>query len=299
MNNQLIQDYQNGKSLKRCSEEYNLPIKEVKRILLLAKVHIRNRQEQNMYNNQLRGYTVNHQYFNKIGIQQAYYLGFLSKKAHIATITNNIKIQLSATDKEWLEEFRTNVGIQNLVNTYTNSDGYEIAELQFASHEIKKELYHYGVKPTEFQNNQITMAELKTDKLKWAFIKGVFDAAGKITHHSEMILPDMGTTFSIELNNLLYGYEGEERGVYSSEVCRLPFPTSAVVLTYMYMLDTPYLERKREHAIQLCDNRIEIIEPRVKAMLENNIEKICSSESEKTDCKMFLFPEDINEGNLQ
>lgn len=299
MNNQLIQDYQNGKSLKKCSEEYNLPIKEVKRILLLAKVHIRNRQEQNMYNNQRRGYAVNHQYFNQIGLQQAYYLGFLSQKAHVAAATNNIKLQISALDKEWLEEFRTNVGIQALVNTYVNSDGFEVAELQFSSHEIKKELYHYGVKPTEFQSNLVTMNELKSDDFKWAFIKGLFDAIGKITQHGEMIIPNMGSSFAIELNNLLYGYEGEERGVFTSEVCRIPFPTSAVVLAYMYMLDTPCLDRKREQAVQLCDNRIETIEPRVKAMLENNIEKICSSESEKTDCKMFLFPEGIDEGNLQ
>ena len=107
MNDQLIKDYQNGKSLAQCSREYRLSIKEIKKILNSNNVHIRTRQEQTVYTNKARAKKINHQYFDELTEEKAYYLGFIAADGNISKRDNEIKIALSSVDHYWLEELRT------------------------------------------------------------------------------------------------------------------------------------------------------------------------------------------------
>ena len=64
---QLVKEYSDGKSLVQCQRDYGLNMREVKKILNQNRIHIRNRNEQNVYSNAARvNGSVNAKYFDEL-----------------------------------------------------------------------------------------------------------------------------------------------------------------------------------------------------------------------------------------
>ena len=313
MNNLLIKDYLNGKSLTQCSKDYLLPINKIKKILNDANIHIRNRSEQLIITNQSRGYAINHNYFSKLNAENVYYLGFLAADGTVRKNDNEIKIALSAIDIGWLEEFKNNLKSQHKISTNVNNKGYTNVGFRFSSKQIKEDLKKYSVVPNKTYIG-ITMKNIP-DNLKWYFLKGYFDGAGsfswnkntfqgsfKICSYKQEILQEFKQLIESEYNihvgiyslvkpsgNILYSLEMSTIGSY-------------VILNRFYtsMADSPCLQRKKDKFLDFCDYRIKNLDPRAKTTFRNKVESVCSTELEKTSCNhASILSKCDDERNLQ
>ena len=200
MNNQeMIKAYEDGASLASLSRQTGLSTYKIKKILQNNSVKIRTRFEQTVFTNMSRGKQINHNYFDELNNEKVYYLGFLAADGCVRPNRNEIKIGLSAIDREWLEEFKLKLNSEREIEDYITNKGFAVSELKFSSLKIKTELAKYSIVPNKTYLG-ITMKNIP-DKYKLAFIKGYFDGDGcfvfnkntkqcslKITSHTKEIL---------------------------------------------------------------------------------------------------------------
>ena len=265
MNNQeIIKAYEGGASLASLSRQTGLSIYKIKKILQNNSVKIRTRFEQTIFTNMSRGKQINHNYFNDLNDEKVYYLGFLAADGCVRPNRNEIKIGLSAIDREWLEEFKLKLNSEREIKDYITSKGFAVSELNFSSLKIKTELAKYSIIPNKTYLG-ITMKAIP-DKYKLAFIKGYFDGDGcfifnkntkqcslKITSHTKEILEEISYFFRAG-NIYSHGKDFE-----------LNFSTNPTlkIMQLFYDLDTPCLKRKKEKYLEALKIRIEI-DPRAK-----------------------------------
>ena len=103
----MVNKYNAGKSLRQLGFEYGLNPVTVKKRLVEQGVKIRSRTEQNKYSPQnQRLYTFNDDYFDNIGHNQAYLLGFIAADGIVGKNNNSVKIALASVDKGFLEEIK-------------------------------------------------------------------------------------------------------------------------------------------------------------------------------------------------
>lgn len=297
MNDQLIKDYQNGKSLAQCSREYRLSVKEIKKILNSNNIHIRTRQEQTVYTNKARAKKINHQYFDELTEEKAYYLGFIAADGSISKRDNEIKIALSSVDHYWLEELRTKMESERKVKKSVTNNGFEISSFQFSSEPIKNKLKEYSIVPNKTYTG-ITMKSLPTDSLKWAFFKGYFDGDGsfswnkntkqgtfKIASYKREILNEFKQLIEkyYNLHIGIYCLKRKTGPIYSMEISTVG---SLIILKRFYEeVNSPCLLRKKEKYNDFLDYRIENLSPRAKAAFNTKVENVCSPGLEKTNRK--------------
>lgn len=275
MNNQeIIKAYEDGASLASLSRQTGLSTYKIKKILQNNSVKIRTRFEQTIFTNMSRGKQINHNYFNKLNNEKVYYLGFLAADGCVRPNRNEIKIGLSAIDREWLEEFKLKLNSERKIEDYITSKGFAVSELKFSSLKIKTELAKYSIIPNKTYLG-ITMKAIP-DKYKLAFIKGYFDGDGcfvfnkntkqcslKITSHTKEILEEISYFFKAG-NIYSHGKDFE-----------LDFSTNPTlkIMELFYNLDTPCLKRKKEKYLEALKIRIEI-DPRAKDA-SNEDESLC------------------------
>ena len=265
MNNQeIIKAYEDGASLASLSRQTGLSTYKIKKILQNNSVKIRTRFEQTVFTNMSRGKQINHNYFDELNNEKVYYLGFLAADGCVRPNRNEIKIGLSAIDREWLEEFKLKLNSEREIEDYITSKGFAISELKFSSLKIKTELAKYSIVPNKTYLG-ITMKAIP-DKYKLAFIKGYFDGDGcfvfnkntkqcslKIISHTKEILEEISYFFRAG-NIYSHGKDFE-----------LDFSTNPTlkIMELFYDLDTPCLKRKKEKYLEALKIRIEI-NPRAK-----------------------------------
>lgn len=265
MNNQeIIKAYEDGASLTSLSRKTGLSTYKIKKILQNNSIKIRTRFEQTIFTNMQRGKKINHNYFDVLNDEKAYYLGFLAADGCVRPNRNEIKIGLSSIDREWLEEFKLKLDSEREIEDYITNKGFAVSELKFSSLKIKTELAKYSIVPNKTYLG-ITM-EAIPNKYKLAFIKGYFDGDGcfvfnkntkqcslKITSHTKEILEEISYFFKIG-NIYPHGKNFE-----------LDFSTSPTlkIMKLFYDLDTPCLKRKKEKYLKALKIRIEI-DPRAK-----------------------------------
>lgn len=313
MNNQLIEDYINGKSLTQCSKDYNIHVDDIKKILNNEHIHIRNRSEQLIITNQSRGFAINHNYFSKLNNENTYYLGFLAADGTVRKNDNEIKIALASIDIEWLEKFKMNLESSHKISSAINNKGYAVSSYRFSSKQIKKDLQKYSIIPDKTYIG-ITMKNIPNN-FKWYFLKGYFDGDGsfswnkntlqgtfKICSYKKEILEEFKELIKSEYNcnvGIYCNLKPSGNNLYSLEISTVG---SYIILNrfYSFMDDSPCLQRKKDKFLDFCSYRIEKLDPRAKAAFKKKVENVCSPESEETDCSYIpKLSEYNNEGNLQ
>lgn len=246
-NQEIIQLYEEGKSLNTLSLKSGLSTYKIKKILTENNIHIRTRSEQTVLTNMERGKKINHNYFDILNNEKCYYLGFLAADGCVRPNRNEIKIGLSSIDREWLEELREKLQSERTIKDYITSKGFAVSELLFSSLKIKNELSKYSIVPNKTELG-VTMQNIPK-QYKLAFIKGFFDGDGcftinkntkqcsvKFTSHTKGILEEIQQFFN---NGHIYSHENN----YELDFSTAP---SLKIMNSFYTLDTPYLKRKKE-----------------------------------------------------
>lgn len=125
-----------------------------------------------------RKYEVNHDFFSKIDEQKkAYWLGVLWADGNIhyrnGQYTVNIGVQKS--DKEWLQDFKTDLNTNYPIK---KKKGQDHVELHITSQSLFKDLEQYGIVPRKTYKNM--KPPKLDDSLYLHFIRGIFDGDGTI-----------------------------------------------------------------------------------------------------------------------
>lgn len=243
MNNQeIINFYEQGNSMAACARKFSTYPEKIKKILLKNNIHVRNRSEQLVIENQRRGYKINHNYFDELDNTKVYWLGFLAADGTVRKNTNEIKIGLQKNDEQLLKDFKQCLQSEAPLHYYLANNKYEVVEFRFSSSNIKTKLAQYSIVPNKTYIG-ITMKNIP-DKYKLSFIKGFFDGDGsyscgkvKFTSHTKEILEEIQQVISQKT----YLYYSEKRNVYSLEMSTIP---SIDFLKTIYSIETPCLKRK-------------------------------------------------------
>lgn len=277
--NKVIEYYIQGNSMASCSRKFKISQYLVKKILKENQIKIRNRSEQLVIENKKRAKPINHNYFSVLNQENSYYLGFIAADGTIRnnnrTNCNEIKIGLSAIDKNFLEEFKARIQSECKIREYITSNGFNCVSFTFSSEQIKQDLKKYSI-----VNNKtylgITMKNIPSN-FKLAFIKGYFDGDGsfsfnrntkqgmiKFTSYTKGILEEINAFF----NNTGKIYNKQNR-CYSLEFSTLP---SLKILEQFYLLETPCLKRKQQKYYDFL--KLRNMNPRDKNSSSED-EKIC------------------------
>ena len=176
----MVNKYNAGKSLRQLGFEYNLNPVTVKKKLVEQGVKIRSRTEQIKYNPQnQRLYIINDDYFDNIGHNQAYLLGFIAADGTVNKNDNSIKIALSSVDKSFLEEMKKELKSNAPISDFEDKNGFKHSEFRFSSVKIKQRLANFGIIPNKTYESffpQNIPNEYLID-----FIRGYFDGDGSVS----------------------------------------------------------------------------------------------------------------------
>lgn len=232
----------------------------VKRNLMSIGVKIRSRREQTILTNQKRKKSVNDYYFNFIGNNQAWLMGFLAADGWIDKNTNAIEISLSSKDREILEKIKFELEIERPILDRTSNNGFDISKLTWSSKNHKEILAKYGIVNNKTYKPMHLPNDFNKDE-KLAFILGFFDGDGsisinnnylrfRIVSHRDEILKDIAT-FLTEQYNCTYSLSQDNRGLYELSIST----TYAVqIFKDMYKLNTLRLNRKYQKFLEYINH---------------------------------------------
>lgn len=245
---ELIKHYEQGNSLAETAKRYKTSNYTVKKILKDNNIRVRTREEQLVLENKKRAKKINHNYFSSLTLENSYYLGFLAADGTVRKKKNEIKLGLSAVDKEFLIEFRNKLQSEHKISEYETSNGFQCVSLTFTSVLIKNELAKYSIIPNKTYIG-VTMRNIP-DKFKLAFIKGYFDGDGsfsfnKNTKQCAIKIASYKKGILEEINEY-FGCSGKiykvRENLYSLEFSTVP---AEKIMKKFYKLDTPCLQRKK------------------------------------------------------
>ena len=266
--------YNSGNSMKATCKKFHTTPNILKKLFVANNIYIRTQKEQCIIENMKRANFINHNYFSVLNNQNVYYLGFLAADGCVNKKNNSIKICLSSVDKDFLEQMRKNLQIENTIKIYQTNNGFECCELKFSSLKIKQDLSLYGIVPNK---TYIGLdLNLIPDEYKLAFIKGYFDGDGSFSYNKQT--KQAKISFTSHTKNILvqiskyfgsgYIYQDDKKN-YSLEFSTIP---SLDIMETFYKLESPYLSRKRNKYLECLILRNNF--PRDKAPLIED-EKIC------------------------
>lgn len=267
----IIELYEEGKSLSFIANKYNTYGAKIKTILIKNNIPIRTRAEQNRITNQERGKKVNHQYFDNIDtFQKAWLLGFLAADGNVSKDRNRIKIGLSSIDREILEKIQLEIESERNILDYETNQGFQVSELSWSSENQKQKLAQYDIVPNKTYKG-MNLPKFNNLEMQMAFILGYYDGDGcfkndgttcrfEICSYDKTILEDFSECIQNVFSIKKSVYQDKNRINYYT----LTYSTKEAVqiLDYMYKImnnnNNFYLQRKynkyKEWLIQ--NNRI-------------------------------------------
>lgn len=259
-NQKIIEFYLEGNSIAATSRKFNLTSYKVKKILKENNVSIRTRHEQAILENMKRGKAINHNYFDILTFENAYYLGFLAADGTVRPNRNEIKVGLSSIDKDFLVQFKSSLKSEREIKDYITNNGFQVSELIFSSQKIKEALSKYSIVPNKTKIG-VSFKNIPED-FKLVFIKGYFDGDGcftynkntkqcfiKITSYTKGILEEINEYF----NNTGKCYQ--KNHYYELVFSTLP---SIKIMKKFYKIETPCLIRKKEKFNDYLNLRIQM-----------------------------------------
>lgn len=249
----ICNDYSNEKtSIETLLEKYKLSPNTLYRILKKNNVSKRSFHSPCRHKS-----NVNENYFETIDSpDKAYWLGFLTAKAHIYHISENfarLQLNLPIEDLYHLEKFKIDLATENKI-TITKIKDKEICKISINSINLCNSLKNYGT--DLFQTNEILMSD---------YIRGIIDGNGyfyisKITNQINFRftfpLPDFISQFKDYLINSCY-LDSNKQIYFKNNKYQINFYGDIQVkkiIKYIYSNCFLKLERKYEY----CKNYFDI-----------------------------------------
>lgn len=174
---QIIDNYQNKQmSLTKAGKPFGLSQYMVEKTLKKYGIKKRTYTEAKQLG---RKYPCDDNFFKNQNENMAYILGFLAADGNVSKKENLIAIQLLASDKELLEQFRQITKNTRPLEYYTRKEtSHEIVSFRVWSKAWKDDLNHYGITPQK-TFNLIPPTFLNSDYYI-DYIRGFFDGDGSI-----------------------------------------------------------------------------------------------------------------------
>lgn len=250
---ELIELYQDGVSLNKLSNKYDISVYRIKSILINNNITIRTRSQQNILSNQDRGKKVNHQYFDEIDSdKKAYILGFLAADGCIFDGNrNSISIGLSRVDREILEKIQAEIESERDIYDFETNDGYQVSRLVWSSANHKIQLAKQSIVPNKTMK-KITMQNIPKE-LQLSFLLGYYDGDGcfrddgttcrfEICSFNEFLLQEFADLINEKFNTNIQVHKDKSRKNYYT----LTYSTKIAepLLKLLYKTNSLYLERK-------------------------------------------------------
>lgn len=250
------QDYQ---SLAELSRQYGVTTACIKKILINSNIHIRDRKEQAHFSNIKRTKSCCTDYFSNINTYtKAWLIGFLAADGTIRKERNEIKIGLSARDKEILEKIKKEVDIEKNIFEYTTSNGFDIVELVWSCSQHKTDLAKFGVVPNKTYLIN-SLPHFENDNYTLAYILGYFDGNGSISLspqgylrfrlccYTEKFLQDIANFFQKKYGATYSLSKDHHRQVYELSISTT---YAKNIFNDMYNLNTLHLDRKYQKYLE-------------------------------------------------
>ena len=176
---QIINDYKNGKSMRQIEKDYDVSRATVAKFL--EKIGIKTTK-----GNHHRTYHHNEEYFESIDTEhKAYWLGFIFADGYIINHDafygqDQMGISIDVKDVELLEQFKKDICSTNPIQTYKHSGkGCDMCRIHLTSQKTVNDLINKGC---EKQKSHILKPPKNIpDHLLRHFIRGYFDGDGSIT----------------------------------------------------------------------------------------------------------------------
>lgn len=253
----IVQQYINGTSGPLLAKAYGCAVSSIYSLLKKHNVRIRSNKENYKQN-------IRHDYFNKIdSYEKAYWLGFIAADGCIldrAGKSLSIKIDLDSKDKNHLEKFAEDIGLEpNKVKIYKYAHGTaELARITLCSDELCKAVKKYNVVPRK--THIYTFPEKLPNKYRSSFILGYFDGDGCITKGPSFKITGTETFLLSLQNELIQNCQLKQTKLQIRHKDRINNIRSLEyggkyqikrIFEYLYKKSTRYLERKRNKFIEL------------------------------------------------
>ena len=263
-------EYNKGKGQISSGAKWGLSPNNVKYLLNLKNIKIRNFSEAASVNNVNRKqYNNNPTYFQTQSANMAWVLGFIAADGSIRRQTNQISIRLAAVDEEILHKIKNEVGIEANVYHYTTNDGFNCVGLTWTDRQHKIDLAKYNI--TYDKSKKLTPPDILDKKYHIDYIRGYFDGDGSInliknsngrgvgnlrwqvcsmskpilefivnTLYESYNIPKVNILSQKRVNHPLYYFQ------YSSRATRQ-------IYEVLYTPDSIFLKRKKEHFEEVLD----------------------------------------------
>ena len=173
----VVKDYQSKKYfIKDICKKYQISNYAFNNIL--KKYNIKKYDYHELLPQNQRKFPLNEDFFLKQSSNMAYVLGILASDGTVRKNTNEIKLTLSAVDKNFLESLYNLIGGRP-IKEYTDSKGYSNVTWRFSSKIIKNELAKYNIVPNK--THTFKFPKLLEERYWIDFIRGYFDGDGCIS----------------------------------------------------------------------------------------------------------------------
>ena len=173
---QIVKDYQNGKSLRQIEKDYNVARQSVAK-------YLEEKQIKTVKGNHYRKYSHQYDYFENIDTEEkAYWLGFMFADGYIVDCSNRygedkFGITLHSKDKITLEQFKKSIQSTNPIID-VSSNGRQLHRIIMSSQKSVDDLISHGCVK---QKSLILKPPINVpEELIHHFIRGFFDGDGSI-----------------------------------------------------------------------------------------------------------------------
>jgi len=166
---QAVEAYIRGDLIRDIGERLSISVRSVRTFAEDAGVPSRRKENGSTY----RRYELNHEYFDDIEEEQAYWLGFLQGDGHIGEYS--IRLGLAVKDIDHVDKFRRAIASTSPIHISTYG-GSRMCRLSLGSKQMCGRLTDLGIRsPKTFSS---CFPGLLAEDLKRHWIRGLFDADG-------------------------------------------------------------------------------------------------------------------------
>jgi len=174
----IVKTYGDGLSCRKIADRIGISDVTVINILQRAGVNRRSLRDAHVK------YQANHSYFSKIDSgEKAYWLGWMASDGYVACgkYTRAIGLCLQERDREIIDAFRTTIGSEHPVRTFTLKSGRSYSELRIVSPQMVDDLGRLGIVPNKSKKLKCPNVPLE---FQWDFFRGMFDGDGCVMKKS-------------------------------------------------------------------------------------------------------------------